>query len=186
MAKRHQQLEDSLRLHQFRHDAEDEVNWIRERRPLASSSDLGHTLTQVQNLQKKHSVLETELSSHVTVIESVTGTAQELIASRHYASLQIQEQRGVLLEAWASLQEMVATRSQMLSDSLHVQQVNTIYKQKLYACNHAETSSKFSKLREVWVILLLLELISVYSIWYPLIYLSMLHCCEGRMENLML
>ena len=123
MARRHQQLEDSLKLHQFRHDAQDEVNWIRERNPLASSSDLGHTLTEVQSLQNKHRVLETELSSHVAVIEGVASTAQELIASCHFASQQIQEQRGHLLELWAGLQEMVAKRSQMLSDSLQVQQV---------------------------------------------------------------
>ena len=123
MAQRHQQLEDSLKLHQFRHDAEDEVSWIRERNPLASSSDLGHTLTEVQSLLKKHSVLETELLSHAAVIDGVVNTAQELIASRHFASQQIQEQKTNLLELWAGLQEMVATRSQMLSDSLHVQQV---------------------------------------------------------------
>lgn len=124
MARRHQQLEDSLKLHQFRHDAEDEVSWIRERNPLASSSDLGRSLTEVQNLQKKHRVLETELSSHVAVIEGVASMAQELIAARHFASQQIEEQQSSLLELWASLKGMVAKRSQMLSDSLHVQQVN--------------------------------------------------------------
>ena len=123
MARRHQQLEDSLKLHQFRHDAEDEVNWIRERNPLASSSDLGRTLTEVQNLLKKHSVLETELMSHVTVIDEVASAAQELIASRHFASQQIQEQKTNLLELWAGLQETVTRRSQVLTDSLHVQQV---------------------------------------------------------------
>ncbi len=56
MARRHQQLEDSLKLHQFNHDVEDELAWVREREPLASSSTLGTTLTSVQNLQKKHQV----------------------------------------------------------------------------------------------------------------------------------
>ena len=126
MARRHQQLEDSLKLHQFRHDAEDEVSWIRERNPLASSSDLGRTLTEVQSLLKKHSVLETELSSHAPVIDGVASAAQELIASRHFASQQIQEQKTSLLELWAGLQEMVVRRSQMLSDSLHVQQVHSL------------------------------------------------------------
>ncbi len=56
MARRHQQLEDSLKLHQFNHDVEDELAWVREREPLASSSSLGSTLTGVQSLQKKHQV----------------------------------------------------------------------------------------------------------------------------------
>lgn len=56
MARRHQQLEDSLKLHQFLHDVEDEQTWMREREPLASDTDLGNTLTSVQILLKKHKV----------------------------------------------------------------------------------------------------------------------------------
>lgn len=56
MARRHQQLEDSLKLHQFLHDVEDEQTWMREREPLASDTDLGSTLTSVQILLKKHKV----------------------------------------------------------------------------------------------------------------------------------
>ena len=123
MARRHQQLEDSLKLHQFQHDVEDEVNWIHDKQPLASSSDLGRTLADVQSLQKKHLTLETELSSHSPVIDGVASTAQELIAAKHFACEQIQEQRASLLEMWADLKELVAQRSAMLSDSLHVQQV---------------------------------------------------------------
>lgn len=56
MARRHQQLEDSLKLHQFLHDVEDEQTWMRQREPLASDTDLGSTLTSVQILLKKHKV----------------------------------------------------------------------------------------------------------------------------------
>ena len=56
MARRHQQLEDSLKLHQFLHDVEDELAWMREREPLASNTDLGSSLTSVQSLLKKHKV----------------------------------------------------------------------------------------------------------------------------------
>ena len=57
MAHQHQQLEDSLKLHQFLHDVEDEQTWMREREPLASDTDLGSTLTGVQILLKKHKVV---------------------------------------------------------------------------------------------------------------------------------
>ena len=53
---RHDNLEDALLLYQFYRDVEDELSWIREKYPIASSEDLGTTLTQVQNLQKKHAV----------------------------------------------------------------------------------------------------------------------------------
>jgi len=56
MGRRTQQLEDSLKLHQFVHDIEDEMAWIREREPMATSSVLGNSLDNVQNLLKKHLV----------------------------------------------------------------------------------------------------------------------------------
>lgn len=99
------------------------MSWINERYPLASSTELGQTLMEVQNLQKKHSVLENELSIHSPVIDGVMNTAQELIAVRHFASDRIQKQKEYLLESWTELQEMVTKRSEMLNDSLQAQQV---------------------------------------------------------------
>ena len=55
-ADRRQQLEDSLTLQQFCRDVEDELQWIKEHRPLAESADYGKSLVGVQNLQKKHQV----------------------------------------------------------------------------------------------------------------------------------
>ena len=56
MSYRHQQLEDSLNLHEFVHDVEDEMTWLREREPLANSTALGSSLTDIQGLLKKHQV----------------------------------------------------------------------------------------------------------------------------------
>lgn len=56
VVERKQQLEDSLQLHKYCRDVEDELQWIKERRPLADSNDYGKSLRGVQNLQKKHQV----------------------------------------------------------------------------------------------------------------------------------
>ena len=53
---RRDNLEDAQLLYQFSRDVEDELSWIKEKLPLASSKDLGNSLTAVQNLQKKHQV----------------------------------------------------------------------------------------------------------------------------------
>ena len=53
---RKEQLYNSLKLHEFYHDAEDELSWIKDRRPIAASEELGHNLTEVQNLLHKHQV----------------------------------------------------------------------------------------------------------------------------------
>ena len=42
MAARHQKLEDALRLQQFLRDAEDEEDWIREKEPIAASTNRGN------------------------------------------------------------------------------------------------------------------------------------------------
>ena len=49
-------LEDSLLLHTFYRDVDDELLWINEKRPIAAMEDLGSNLTTVQSLQKKHQV----------------------------------------------------------------------------------------------------------------------------------
>ena len=53
---RRENLEDSLLLYTFYRDIDDEMSWIREKRPIAAMTDLGTNLQTVQSLQKKHQV----------------------------------------------------------------------------------------------------------------------------------
>ena len=54
---RRENLEDALLLYTFYRDVDDEISWIREKRPIAAMTDLGTNLQTVQSLQKKHQVL---------------------------------------------------------------------------------------------------------------------------------
>jgi len=54
MQIRRDNLEDTLLMHQFLRDVDDELQWVAEKESQASSTDLGTTLTAVQSLQKKH------------------------------------------------------------------------------------------------------------------------------------
>ncbi len=54
--ERKQKLDDARLLHQFYRDVADELSWIQEKQPMASSADLGKNLIAVQNLHKKHQV----------------------------------------------------------------------------------------------------------------------------------
>ena len=51
---RRENLEDSSLLHQFNREVADETFWLEEKLPLAASSHLGNSLTEVQALQQKH------------------------------------------------------------------------------------------------------------------------------------
>ncbi len=74
MGQRHQQLEDSLKLHEFNHDIEDEMAWIREREPLANNTSLGQSLTSVQSLLKKHQVCVVSVWSGIRSGERIMST----------------------------------------------------------------------------------------------------------------
>ena len=54
---RRENLEDALLLYTFFRDVDDEMSWIREKRPIAAMTDLGTNLQTVQSLQKKHQVI---------------------------------------------------------------------------------------------------------------------------------
>jgi len=54
---RRENLEDALLLYTFFRDIDDEMSWIREKRPIAAMTDLGTNLQTVQSLQKKHQVI---------------------------------------------------------------------------------------------------------------------------------
>lgn len=53
---RRDNLDDALLMYQYYRDVEDELSWIQEKLPVAASTDLGNSLTAVQNLVKKHQV----------------------------------------------------------------------------------------------------------------------------------
>lgn len=53
---RRDNLGDALHLYKLYRDLEDEISWIKEKKPLAGSKDLGTTLSNVQSLVKKHQV----------------------------------------------------------------------------------------------------------------------------------
>lgn len=71
MTARKQKLADALRLQQFYRDLEDEEDWIREKEPIAASTNRGRDLIGVQNLMKKHQALMTELTGHEPRIDAV-------------------------------------------------------------------------------------------------------------------
>ena len=86
---RRDNLEDALQLYQFLHDANDELSWIREKQPIASSTDLGTSLSSVQSLQKKHQTLEAEIQSHEPAIATIISRGNQMTKSGHFALQQV-------------------------------------------------------------------------------------------------
>ena len=83
---------------------------FREKKLLISGGDFGHDLTGVQNLQKKHGHLETELSSHNSAVNSLLSRGEELITEEHYASEEIKLRCEELKGLWEDLMKAAEER----------------------------------------------------------------------------
>ena len=76
---RKKKLDQQYRMHQLMRDIDDEEAWIREKEPIASSTNRGRDLIGVQNLMKKHQGLQTEIQGHEPRIKMVKDIGQEMI-----------------------------------------------------------------------------------------------------------
>ncbi|XP_053697591.1 spectrin beta chain, non-erythrocytic 1 isoform X2 [Sabethes cyaneus] len=119
---RRDNLEDSLQLHQFLRDAEDELFWLNEKESLAASKDLGNSLTAVQTLQKKHQALEAEILSQEPIISSLIQRGQQMIRENHYAMEQIERQSNQLQQKLVNLRNLTSVRRLRLLDAVESQQ----------------------------------------------------------------
>lgn len=118
---RRDNLEDSLLLHQFIRDAEDELQWLNEKEPQAASKDLGKNLTAVQSLQKKHQALEAEILSQEPVISALLHRGQQMLRDGHFASEEIEKHSNVLQKKLMNLRDLTAIRRLRLLDAVESQ-----------------------------------------------------------------
>jgi spectrin beta len=118
---RRDNLEDSLQLHQFLRDAEDEMIWLNEKEPIAASKDLGSSLTGVQSLQKKHQTLEAEVTSQEPVISSLIQRGQQMVRDGHFAREQIEQQCHQLQTKLVNLRDFASVRRLRLLDAVESQ-----------------------------------------------------------------
>ncbi|XP_069036320.1 spectrin family protein isoform X2 [Lepisosteus oculatus] len=73
LQQRRLQLLASKEAHQFNRDLEDEILWVKERMPLATSTDHGKDLPSVQMLIKKNQTLQKEIQGHQPRIDDIQG-----------------------------------------------------------------------------------------------------------------
>ncbi|XP_051492286.1 spectrin alpha chain, non-erythrocytic 1 isoform X3 [Apus apus] len=122
MVARKQKLADSLRLQQLFRDIEDEETWIREKEPIAASTNRGKDLIGVQNLLKKHQALQAEIAGHEPRIKAVTQKGNAMVEEGHFAAEDVKIKLNELNQKWDSLKAKASQRRQDLEDSLQAQQ----------------------------------------------------------------
>lgn len=122
MNARRLRLQDSLRVQQLFRDVEDEESWVREKEPIAASTNRGRDLIGVQNLIKKHQAVMAEINNHEHRIKSVCCAGQEMMGEGHFASDEINKRLSLLNERWLGLKDKANQRKVDLDDSLQAHQ----------------------------------------------------------------
>ena len=116
-------LEEASQQQQFNRGIEDIELWLSEIEGQLMSEDYGKDLTGVQNLLKKHALLEADVSSHQDRIDGVRIAADQFVEKGHFDAENIKSKQQALQERYNALQKPMSIRKERLKDSLLVQQL---------------------------------------------------------------
>nr|XP_057942146.1 spectrin family protein isoform X2 [Doryrhamphus excisus] len=122
LKQRRQRLLASKEAHQFNRDLEDEILWVKERMPLATSTDHGKDLPTVQLLIKKNQTLQKEIQGHQPRIDDIhkRGKTQSQVDGERQSAL---EERLVELKGlWDQLIDETDKRHARLVEANRAQQ----------------------------------------------------------------
>ncbi|CAL8080889.1 unnamed protein product [Calicophoron daubneyi] len=112
-----QGLNDSKKMWQFFWDMEDEKEWIKEKSQLMSSPDLGHDLSSVGRLLRKHKALEKECEVHHAALQNALKNGDKLIEDGNQGKEQIAQRILEMNHLWDQLVDLTAERKQRLMES---------------------------------------------------------------------
>ncbi|XP_056445790.1 spectrin beta chain, erythrocytic [Gadus chalcogrammus] len=143
LAQRRDKLEAAKAIHQYYRDLADELLWVEERLPLATSQEHGHNLQTVQMLQKKHQTLQREIEGHQPRVDEVQERGRRMAAASIAAAAiaaattgapgggegegtpearRIAREAGALEQAWGRLGEEMERRKERLGGADEAQQ----------------------------------------------------------------
>ncbi|KAH0622861.1 hypothetical protein JD844_025634 [Phrynosoma platyrhinos] len=112
----------SKEIHQFNRDVEDEILWVGERMPIATSTDHGHNLQTVQLLIKKNQTLQKEIQGHQPRIDDIFERSQNIVTDSSLNAEAIQQRLADLQQLWKLLIEETEKRHKRLEESHKAQQ----------------------------------------------------------------
>uniref|UniRef100_W5NBC3 Spectrin beta chain n=1 Tax=Lepisosteus oculatus TaxID=7918 RepID=W5NBC3_LEPOC len=108
----------SKEVHQVSRDLEDEIIWVQERLPMATSKEHGNSLQAVQQLMKKNQSLQRELHGHRARIEDVLERAGLIASIRSPEADCVRASLEHLRMVWDALR-METERRQLTLDAMY-------------------------------------------------------------------
>ncbi|KAJ7990930.1 hypothetical protein DPEC_G00291990 [Dallia pectoralis] len=154
---RRETLESWQLLFQFYRDLEDELLWIQDKTPSASSKDWGTSLQSTQFIVKKHQVVMQEIASRAPLVQAVQDAGQNLLRGQHFASHEISERLAELKDTFESLRRESESRGHLLQEAVKIQTfLSEVSELKLWLDEQrpALESSDFGKSEEATEVLL--------------------------------
>ncbi|KAM5293714.1 spectrin alpha chain, erythrocytic 1 [Glossophaga mutica] len=122
-AQKGTQLYEANKQLQFENNAEDLKHWLEEVECQATSEDYGKGLADVQNLLRKHSLLESSVATRQEQVDTITDLATYFEETDHPDAGNIRARQEYLVSRFEALKEPLATRKKKLIDLLHLQQI---------------------------------------------------------------
>ncbi|XP_044071032.1 spectrin beta chain, non-erythrocytic 1 isoform X3 [Siniperca chuatsi] len=122
LKKRRDNLMASREIHQFNRDMEDEILWVEERMPLATSTDHGHNLQTVQLLIKKNQTLQKEIQGHQPRYDDIFERSQHVLREDSPTAELIRQRLAELQSLWEQIRKETEKRHDRLSEAHKAQQ----------------------------------------------------------------
>jgi spectrin alpha len=120
---RRMQLDQCLELQLFYRDCEQAENWMTSREAfLAADDSEGDSGENVEALIKKHEDFDKAISNQEEKIESLSIYADQLVASDHYATNDIDDKKKEVLSRWEELKKALIEKRSKLGESQTLQQ----------------------------------------------------------------
>ncbi|KAM9686923.1 spectrin alpha chain, erythrocytic 1 isoform 1-T2 [Trichechus inunguis] len=123
MAQKGTQLHEASQQLQFENNAEDLNRWLNEVEQQVTSEDYGKGLADVQNLLRKHGLLESNVAAHQGQVGTLTNLAAYFEEMGHPDAGDIRSRQESLVSRYEALKQPLATRKKKLIDLVSLQQI---------------------------------------------------------------
>uniref|UniRef100_A0A674DZJ1 Spectrin beta, non-erythrocytic 1 n=1 Tax=Salmo trutta TaxID=8032 RepID=A0A674DZJ1_SALTR len=121
LRKRKNFLVASREIHQFNRDVEDEILWVEERMPIATSTEHGLNLQTVQLLIKKNQTLQKEIQGHQPRFDDIFERSESLLMEDSLAVEAIRQHLADLQQLWGLMIEETEKRHTRLEEAHNAQ-----------------------------------------------------------------
>ncbi|XP_008201528.1 spectrin alpha chain, non-erythrocytic 1 isoform X2 [Tribolium castaneum] len=96
--------------------------WLLEVEAQLTSTDVGKDLATVNNLLKKHTILENDIQQHTDNCETINDAADQFVKNNHFMSEEIQQRAQDAITRFHQLKEPVQQKRDLLEGSMMLQQ----------------------------------------------------------------